>query len=45
MQRPAWLAEALQRLRVYEQSAYKRGQCQVAVNALIAQAKLIGIEC
>lgn len=45
MQRPAWLAEALQRLRVYEQSAYRRGQCQVAVNALIAQARLIGIEC
>jgi hypothetical protein len=44
MQRPAWLAEALQRLRVYEQSAYRRGQCQVAVNALIAQAKLIGID-
>jgi hypothetical protein len=44
MQRPAWLAEALQRLRTYEQSAYKRGQCQVAVNALTAQARLIGID-
>ena len=45
MQRPAWLAEALGRLRTYEQAAFRRGQCQVAVNALITQARLIGIEC
>jgi hypothetical protein len=44
MQRPAWLAEALQRLRTYEQSAYRRGQIQTAVNSLTAQARLIGID-
>jgi hypothetical protein len=44
MQRPAWLAEALGRLRNYEQQAARRGQMQVAVNALGMQAKLIGIE-
>jgi hypothetical protein len=44
MQRPAWLAEALQRLRVYEQSAYRRGQIQTAVNSLTAQARLIGMD-
>ena len=42
MARPAWLAEALGRLRTYEIAAAKRGQMQVAVNALTAQAKLIG---
>ena len=44
MARPAWLAEALQRLRTYENAAYKRGQIQVALNSVQAQAKLIGIE-
>lgn len=44
MARPAWLAEALGRLRTYEQSAYKRGQTQVAVNAVQLQAKLIGFD-
>jgi allantoicase len=44
MQRPAWLAEALGRLRNYEQQAARRGQMQVAINALGVQAKLIGIE-
>jgi hypothetical protein len=44
MARPAWLAEALGRLRRYEQAAYKRGQCQVALNSVALQAKLIGMD-
>ena len=44
MARPAWLAEALQRLRTYENAAYKRGQIQVALNSVAAQARLIGME-
>jgi len=44
MARPAWLAEALGRLRTYEQSAYKRGQTQVAINSIQLQAKLIGFD-
>jgi uncharacterized protein YoaH (UPF0181 family) len=44
MTRPAWIAEALGRLRTYEQSAYKRGQTQVALNAVQLQAKLIGLD-
>lgn len=44
MERPAWVAEALQRLRVYEQAAYKQKQNQTAINAVQAAAKLIGIE-
>lgn len=44
MARPAWLAEALGRLRTYEQSAYKRGQTQAALNAVQLQAKLIGFD-
>ena len=44
MQRPAWLAEALSRLRNYEQQAAKRGQLSVAVNSVQTQAKLIGFE-
>lgn len=44
MTRPSWIAEALGRLRTYEQSAYKRGQTQVAINAVQLQAKLIGLE-
>ena len=44
MARPAWLAEALQRLRTYENAAYKKGQIQTALNSVAAQAKLIGID-
>jgi len=44
MARPAWLAEALGRLRTYEQSAYKKGQTQVAINSIQLQAKLIGFD-
>jgi hypothetical protein len=44
MQRPAWLAEALQRLRNYEQQAAQRGMIQTAVNSVAMQAKLIGLE-
>ena len=44
MTRPSWIAEALGRARTYEQSAYKRGQTQVALNAIQLQAKLIGLE-
>lgn len=44
MTRPSWIAEALGRLRTYEQSAYKRGQTQVAINSIQLQAKLIGLE-
>lgn len=44
MQRPAWLAEALARLRNYEQLAAQRGQLQTAVNCLTLQARLIGLE-
>ena len=44
MERPAWVAEALQRLRTYEQAAYKSRQNQVAINAVQAAAKLIGLD-
>lgn len=44
MARPAWLAEALGRLRTYEVAAAKRGQLSVAVNSVQTQAKLIGFE-
>ena len=44
MERPAWVAEALQRLRTYEQAAYKNRQNQVAINSVQAQAKLIGLD-
>ena len=43
MARPAWLAEALQRLRTYEQAAASRGQYQTAISSLTLQAKLIGM--
>lgn len=43
MARPAWLAEALGRLRNYEQQASKRGQLQVAINSVQLQARLIGV--
>ena len=42
--RPAWLAEALGRLRRYEENAYERGQLSTAINSVIIQAKLIGFE-
>jgi hypothetical protein len=44
MERPAWIAEALQRLRTYEQAAYKQKQNQTAINSIQAQARLIGID-
>jgi len=44
LERPAWVAEALQRLRTYEQAAYKSRQNQVAINAVQAAAKLIGLD-
>ena len=44
MTRPSWIAEALGRLRTYEQSAYRRGQTQVAINSVQLQAKLIGLD-
>ena len=42
--RPAYLAELLGRLRSHEKNAAKRGQYQVAVNAAMNQAKLVGLE-
>jgi hypothetical protein len=44
MERPAWVAEALQRLRTYENAAFKQKQNQTAINAVQAQAKLIGLD-
>jgi uncharacterized protein YoaH (UPF0181 family) len=44
LERPAWVAEALQRLRVLEQKASKKNQTQCAINSIALQAKLIGIE-
>jgi len=44
MERPAWVAEALVRLRNYENAAYKQRQNQTAINAVQAQAKLIGLD-
>ncbi len=44
MARPAWLAEALGRLRTYESAAYAKGQFSVAVQSIQTQAKLIGFE-
>ena len=44
MERPAWVAEALQRLRTYEQAAAAEKQNQTAINAVQAAAKLIGID-
>ena len=41
--RPSFLAEALGRLRNYEQQAARRGQMQVAINAIRLQAELIGL--
>jgi len=44
MERPAWVAEALNRLRTYEQAAAKKGQMQVAINSVQAQGKMIGLD-
>ena len=44
MERPAWIAEALARLRTYEKAAFKEKQNQTAINSVQAQAKLIGID-
>ncbi len=44
MERPAWIAEALQRLRTIEQKAMAKNQPASAINAITLQAKLIGIE-
>ena len=41
--RPAFLAEALGRLRNYEQQAARRGQMQVAINSVRLQAELVGL--
>ena len=43
LSRQQFLAEALMRLRGYEQAAAKRGQMQVAVNSARLQAELIGL--
>ena len=43
MSRPAFLAEALVRLRRLEQRAESRGQLQVAVNAVRLQTELVGL--
>ena len=44
MDRPAWVAEALQRLRMLEQKAAKKNQTQSAINSIALQARLIGID-
>ena len=43
MSRPAFLAEALSRLRGIEQQAARRGQLMVATNAIRLQCELIGL--
>ena len=44
LERPAWIAEALQRLRKLEQKAAEKGQISSAIQAIQTQAKLIGLE-
>ena len=44
MARPAWLAEALGRLRTYESAAHAKGQYSVAIQSIQTQAKLIGLD-
>jgi hypothetical protein len=44
LERPAWIAEALQRLRKLEQKASEKGQVSAAIQAIQTQAKLIGLE-
>ena len=41
--RQAYLAEVLHRLRAAERAASKRGQLQVAINAIRLQTELIGL--
>ena len=43
MSRPAFLAEALSRLRGIEQAAAKRGQYMVATNCIRLQCELVGL--
>ena len=43
MSRQAYLAEVLHRLRAAERAASKRGQLQVAINAIRLQTELIGL--
>ena len=43
LSRQAFLAEAIGRLRNYEQQAAKRGQMQVATNSVRLQAELVGL--
>ena len=43
MSRPAFLAEALARLRLIEQQATKRGQLMCATQAIRLQCELIGL--
>ena len=44
MERSAWIAEALQRLRKYEQQAAGNKQPAVAINSIQLQSKLIGLD-
>ena len=44
LSRPAFLAEALARLRKYEQKAADRGQLMVAINSVQLQVKLLRFE-
>jgi len=44
LERPAWIAEALQRLRKLEQKAAEKGQINAAIQAIQQQAKLIGLD-
>jgi hypothetical protein len=43
MSRPAYLAEALQRIRRLGQQAEKRGQLMVALNCVRLESELIGM--
>ena len=44
LERPAWIAEALQRLRKLEQAAADKNQVSAAISAIQMQAKLIGLD-
>ena len=44
LERPAWIAEALQRLRKLEQTAADKNQVNAAISAIQMQAKLIGLD-
>jgi len=44
IERSAWIAEALQRLRKYEQQAAGNKQLSVAINSIQLQSKLIGLD-